>query len=87
MAIVSDPNNTGGLLINGNGGGNAGRLSVTGSVYLKSGTLTYGGGPDLTVDGNIIVGNYAGNGNTGNLHALGCGPSAGPGGGGVHLLR
>ena len=44
LAIVSDPNNTGGLLINGNGGGNAGRLSVTGSVYLKSGTLNYGGG-------------------------------------------
>jgi Flp pilus assembly protein TadG len=87
LAIVSDPNNTGGLLINGSGNGNAGRLNVDGSIYLKSGTLSYGGGPDLTVNGNIIVGNYAGNGNTGTLHALGCGPGAGGGGGGVHLLR
>lgn len=87
LAIVSDPNNTGGLLVNGGGGANTGRLNVTGSIYLRSGTLTYGGGPDLNVDGNIIVGNYAGNGNPGILHALGCGPASGPAGGGVHLLR
>jgi Flp pilus assembly protein TadG len=87
LAIVSDPNNTGGLLVNGTGTGNAGRLNVTGSVYLRSGTLTYGGGPDLTVNGNVIVGNYVGNGNPGLLHAVGCGNGAGPAGGGVHLLR
>jgi len=87
LAIVSDPNNTGGILVNGGGGVNAGRLNVTGSVYLRSGTLTYGGGPDLTVNGNIIVGNYVGNGNPGLVHALGCGNGAGPAGGGVHLLR
>src|SRR4051794_15767513 len=49
LAIVSDPNNTGGLLVSGSGNGNTGRLSVDGSIYLKSGTFTYGGGPDLTV--------------------------------------
>lgn len=87
LAIVSDPNNTGGLLVNGSGSGNTGRLNVTGSIYLRSGTLTYGGGPDLTVNGNIIVGNYAGNGNPGTLHALGCGNGGGSAGGGVHLLR
>ncbi len=87
LAIVSDPNNTGGLLVNGSGSGNTGRLNVNGSIYLRSGTLTYGGGPDLTVNGNVIVGNYAGNGNTGTVHALGCGNGGGAAGGSVHLLR
>jgi len=87
LAIVSDPNNTGGLLVNGGGSGSTGRLNVTGSIYMRSGTLTYGGGPDLTVNGNVIVGNYAGNGNTGTVHALGCGNGGGAAGGSVHLLR
>lgn len=89
LAIVSDPNNTGGISVNGNNGNgnNGGRLNVTGSIYLKSGTLTYGGGPALTVDGNILVGNYAGNGNNGVVRAQGCNNGAGPPGGGVHLLR
>ena len=74
LAIVSDPNNTGGISVNGNGNGNngGGRLNVTGSIYLRSGTLNYGGGPALTVDGNILVGNYAGNGNPGSCDAQGC---------------
>jgi len=83
LAIVSDPNNTGQLWVHGT---NA-QLNITGSIYLKSGTLNYGGGPDLTVAGNIIVGQYLGNGNPGMLHALGCGPASGGGGGGIHLLR
>ena len=93
LAIVSDPNNTGGISVSGNNGngnngnGNSGRLNVTGSIYLQSGTLTYGGGPAFTVDGNILVGNYAGNGNNGVLHAQGCNNGAGPPGGGVHLLH
>jgi Flp pilus assembly protein TadG len=87
LAIVSDPNNTGGVSVNGTGNGGNGRLNVDGSIYLKSGTLTYGGGPDLTVNGNILVGNYSGNGNKGILHALGCGPGRGAGGAGVHLSR
>jgi Flp pilus assembly protein TadG len=87
LAIVSDPNNAGGLLVSGSGNGNTGRLNVTGSIYLRSGTLTYGGGPALTVDGNILVGNYAGNGNNGVLQAQGCNFGAGPPGGGVHLLH
>ena len=68
-------------------GNNGGRLNVTGSIYLRSGTLTYGGGPDLTVNGNILVGNYAGNGNPGVLQAQGCNFGAGPPGGGIHLLH
>jgi Flp pilus assembly protein TadG len=83
LAIVSDPNNTGQLWVHGT----QAQLTVTGGVYLKSGTLNYGGGPDLTVSGNIIVGNYTANGNPGTLHALGCGPGSGPGRGGVHLLH
>ncbi len=91
LAIVSDPNNTGGISVNGNGNGNGnnggGRLNVTGSVYLRSGTLTYGGGPALTVNGNILVGYYAGNGNPGSLQAQGCNFGAGAPGGGIHLLH
>ena len=89
LAIVSDPNNTGGISVNGNSGNgnNGGRLNVTGSIYLRSGTLTYGGGPGLTVNGNILVGNYAGNGNPGVLQAQGCNFGAGPPGGGIYLLH
>jgi Flp pilus assembly protein TadG len=83
LAIVSDPNNTGQLWVHGT---NA-QLNVTGSIYLRSGTLNYAGGPDLTVAGNIIVGQYLASGNPGILHALGCGPASGGGGGGIHLLR
>jgi Flp pilus assembly protein TadG len=83
LAIVSDPNNTGQLWVHGS----QAQLNVTGSVYLKSGTLNYSGGPDLRVAGNLLVGNYTSSGNPGTLHALGCGPGGGSGGGGVHLLH
>jgi hypothetical protein len=83
VAIVSDPNNTGSLWVNGT----QARLSVTGSIYLPAGTLNYSGGPDLNVAGQIIVGKYTSSGNPGTLHALGCGTASGTGSGGVYLLR
>jgi Flp pilus assembly protein TadG len=82
LAIVSDPNNTGQLWVHGT----QAQLTVTGSIYLRSGTLNYAGGPDLNVSGNIIAGNYLASGNPGILHAEGC-PAASVTGGGVHLLR
>jgi Flp pilus assembly protein TadG len=82
LAIVSDPNNTGKLWVHGT----QAQLTVTGSIYLRAGTFDYSGGPDLTVAGNIIVGNYLASGNPGILNAQGC-PAASVTGGGVHLLR
>ena len=72
----------------GNGNNGGGQLMVAHSIYLRSGTLTYGGGPDLTVNGNILVGNYAGKRELREtVKAQGCNLGRGHPGGGIHLLR
>jgi len=78
VAILADRGWTGTLSFQGGGGGG----TTQGSIYLKSGTMHYGGNSDGAVlDSLIVVNDFAGNGNSGTLNVTNTGtnvPDTGP---------
>jgi hypothetical protein len=78
VAILADRAWTGTLSFQGGGGGG----TTQGAIYLKSGTMHYGGNSDGEVlDAMIVVDDFAGNGNSATLQVTNTGtnpPDAGP---------
>jgi hypothetical protein len=78
VAILADRGWTGTLSFQGGGGGGV----TQGAIYLKSGTMHYGGNSDGQVlDSLIVVKDFAGNGNAASLQITESGanpPEAGP---------
>lgn len=78
VAIMADRGWTGTLSFQGGGGGG----TTQGAIYLKSGTMDYGGNSDGSVlDSLIVVDDFAGHGNAASLQVTNTGsniPIAGP---------
>jgi hypothetical protein len=82
VIILADRGWTGTLSFQGGGGQNGPPDITQGAIYLKSGTMHYGGNTDGTaLDSMIVVNDFAGNGNAGTLNITNTGtnlPNAGP---------
>jgi Putative Flp pilus-assembly TadE/G-like len=86
IVIFFDRENTSTLSISGDV-----TLGIHSSIYLKSGTLNYGGRPGLPIDDRLVVGTITGNGNPAGISVTGDSgaiPNTGGGAaaGAVHLV-